>query len=67
MRKTLLAAALVLALCCSALAGDIHTPPVAPDPPPGTSQELSVDAENNAPGGLTQIALDLLTLLPSLL
>jgi hypothetical protein len=66
MRKTLLTAALVLALCYSALAGDMHTPPVAPDPP-GPSQEQSVDAVNDAPGGLTQIALDLLTLLPSLL
>ena len=66
MRKISLTAALVLALCYSALAGDIHTPPVAPDPLE-PSQEQSVDAENDAPDGLTQIALELLTLLPSLL
>ena len=44
MRKTLCASVLVLALCGSALAGDINSPPIAPGDisnPPGASQASS--------------------------
>ena len=67
MRKTLLAAALVLALCCNALAGEMSTPP-APQPPYITAQEPTsgetVNGEMPTPPGisdsLTQIAITLL-------
>lgn len=67
MRKTLMATALALALCCTAFAGEMNTPPVMTEPSPSPLQGPSVDVENDAPGGLTQMALDLLTVLPSLL
>jgi hypothetical protein len=76
MRKTLGVAALMLALCCPAFAGEIPNPP-APTPPPAIAvQELTDDATLNGempnlgemPNGvLAQTALDLLALLPSLL
>jgi hypothetical protein len=59
MRKTLGVAALMLAFCCPALAGEIPNPP-APQPQANTVQEPTTDS-------LTQIALDLLAALPSLL
>ena len=82
MRKTLTTAALLLALSCPALAGEMHTPgsPTPPPPPTSAVQEPTDDAtpdgETPAPGVtstpgasdiLTQTALDLLALLPSLL
>ena len=75
MRKTLGVAALMLALCCSALAGEMPTPP-APTPPQSASatQEprdaATLNGEVETPGvsgSLTQTALDLLALLPSLI
>ena len=75
MRKTLTTAALLLALGCPVFAGEMHTPP-APEPTPAsTTQEPVEGATLNgeihippaASEGLTQIALDLLAVLPSLL
>jgi hypothetical protein len=79
MRKTFSVALLVLALGCPVFAGEIHNP--APQPTPSTMQETpttqapaaaseiqnqpSVDESEAA--SLTQIALDLLAFLPSLL
>ena len=58
MRKTLGVAALMLAFCFPALAGEIPNPP-APQPQANTVQEPTTD-------GLTQLVLDLLAALPSL-
>jgi hypothetical protein len=79
MRKTLGVAALMLALCCPALAGEMPTPP-APQPPTATAAQEPTggDIQNDQPtlngemptlplDGLTQLALDLLAALPSLL
>ena len=80
MRKTLGVAALMLALCCPAFAGEIPTPP-APPPQPATAVQEPTDGttlngEMPNPGEihttgasdiLTETALDLLALLPSLL
>jgi hypothetical protein len=67
MRKTISVAALLLALTCPAYAGDIQND--APKPPTATVQEPTTEGEmqNDATDSLTQTALDLLTLLPSLL
>ena len=67
MRKTLGVAALMLALCCPALAGEIPTPP-APQPQSMSINELATTEEsiNGAADTLTQIALDLLAVSPSL-
>ncbi len=65
MRKTLTTAALLLAFSCPALAGEMHTPPVAPPEPPQANivQEPSTTSEDTtgAADTLTQIALTLLT------
>ncbi len=68
MRKTLGIAALMLAFCCPALAGEIPTPP-APQPQSVTADEPTTngDIQNGVTDSLTQTALDLLALLPSLL
>jgi hypothetical protein len=68
MRKILGVAALMLAICCPALAGEIPNPP-APQPQANTVQEPTTDGDiqNDATESLTQIALDLLAVLPSLL
>ena len=75
MRKTLGVAALMLALCCPTLAGEMPTPP-APPPQPATAVQEPTDADQEPTGGeipngvsdiLAQTALDLLALLPSLL
>jgi len=55
MRKTLTTAALVLAFSFPALAGEIHTPPVAP---PDSTQEQSTDAVTT--DGLIQTLLDVI-------
>jgi hypothetical protein len=63
MRKTLLTAALVLALSCPALAGVIHTPPVTQPPPPSmTAEEQETDGEiqNGAADSLTETLLSAL-------
>jgi hypothetical protein len=70
MRKTLTTAALLLAFSCPALAGEMGTPG-SPAPPPTTAnaaQEPTTDGDmpNGAPDSLTQVALDLLAVLPSL-
>ena len=84
MRKTVMAAALLLALSCPALGGIIHTPgspTPPPEPPPSSAvQEPTDDATINGeiptpgimptPGVsdmLTETALDLLAVLPTLL
>jgi len=67
MRKTLGIAALILALHCPALAGEIPNPP-APQPPgipasaPATTDEDNISVADT----LTQFALDMLAVLPSL-
>jgi hypothetical protein len=68
MRKILGVAALMLAICCPALAGEIPNPP-APQPQANTVQEPTTDGDiqNDATESLTQIAIDLLAVLPSLL
>jgi len=68
MRKTLTTAALLLALTCPVLAGEIHTPGSPAPPPPSDAQEpTGGEMPNSVANSLTQTALDLLTLLPSLL
>jgi hypothetical protein len=78
MRKTLGVAALMLALCCPALAGEIPNPPAPgeiPNPPAPTSpmQEPTDDAAVNGEMHtgvsdiLAETALDLLAVLPALL
>jgi hypothetical protein len=59
MRKTLMTVALMLALCCTAFAGEMHTPPVAPDPPDST-QEQSTDSNTVATDSLIQTLLDVI-------
>jgi hypothetical protein len=75
MRKTLATAALLLTLSCPTFAGEIHTTgaPTPPAPPASAVQEPTDEAitdgdmQNDAPDSLTQLALDLLAVLPSLL
>jgi hypothetical protein len=72
MRKTLGVAVLMLASCCPALAGEIPNPP-APTPPTQQAsavQEPTLNGEMHTPvlsESLTQIALELLAVLPSIL
>jgi hypothetical protein len=69
MRKTLTTAALLLAFSCPAFAGEMGTPGAPTPPPPPVVQEPTTGGEmqNGATGSLTQIALDILAVLPSLL
>ena len=62
MRKTLLASALLLALCGSALAGDINSPPITTSNPPSTTKlsstqttrgSAATEPPDAAPGGIT--------------
>ena len=68
MRKTISVVALLLALTCTAYAGEI--PNVTPAPPQvnNAPQEPTTDGDmpNGAADRLTEIALDLLAVLPSL-
>ena len=75
MRKTLTTVALLLALSCTALGGEIHIPP-APAPPPaspiqaptdGTTLNGEVPAYPGLSESLTQITLELLAVLPAIL
>ena len=75
MRKTLGAAVLMVTFCCPALAGEIPNPP-APQPPQGITvgEPPTDDATLNgevdtafASDSLTETALELLAVLPSLL
>lgn len=62
MRKTLGIAALMLALCCPALAGEIPNPP-APDPTPTSAVQQPTPTNEDTTGAadtLIQITLDLL-------
>jgi hypothetical protein len=76
MRKTLMMAALLFALCRTSVAGEMPTPP-APTPQANATQEPTGGdmpngimqngvMANGAADGLTRIALDLLAVLPSL-
>jgi hypothetical protein len=71
MGKAIRASALILLLACSAQAG--YIPNDAPAPPPSQPtnvvQEPTKDGEisNGVAASVTQIALDLLAVLPSLL
>jgi hypothetical protein len=76
MRKTLMTAALLLAFSCPAFAGEMATPgsPTPPSQPASAVQEPTNSAMFNGvmhtPGvsdSLTEAALDLLAVLPSLL
>ena len=79
MLKAIRVSTLILLLACSAQAGYMQTGAPEPPPPPSqpasavqeptdTSQEPSANGymQNGAPGGLTQIALDVLAALPAL-
>jgi hypothetical protein len=70
MRKALSVSALILAFVCSAHAGEIQndftgTPPQSPAT---VTQQPTTDREiqNDAAATLTQVALDMLAVLPSL-
>jgi hypothetical protein len=69
MRKTIGVATLLLTLVCSAHAGEMQNGSPAPQSQPTNAiQEPTTDGDmpNGAADSLTQIALDLLALLPSL-
>jgi hypothetical protein len=68
MRKTISVAALLLALMCPAYAGDMPNFPPAPPQTASTNQVPATDGEmqNDAADILTQTALDVLAVLPSL-
>ncbi len=68
MLKAIRVSAMLLALAGSAYAGEMLTPP-APQPQANTVQEPTADGiiYGDAPESLTQVALELLALLPSLL
>jgi hypothetical protein len=68
MRKVISVAALLLALTCSAHAGDMPNGSPAPPPSANAVQEQTTDGDISTMSavGLTQIALDLLAVLPSL-
>jgi len=81
MSKAIRASVLVLLLACSAQAGWIQNPVPDPPPPANAErsgwiqndspdavnqQNADGDIQNDSAGSLTQIALDLLTTLPSL-
>lgn len=70
MRKTLTTVALLLALSCTAFGGEIQIPP-APAPTPASATQEPTGGEMLTPPGvsesMTQIALELLAVLPSLL
>jgi len=70
MRKAISVSALILAFVCSAHAGDMQNDKTGPPPQPSTSvtQQPTTDGEmqNDVADSLTQIALDLLSVFPSL-
>jgi hypothetical protein len=68
MRKTISVAALLLALTCTAYAGDIPNVTPAPPQPTNASQVTTTDGEipNVTPNRLTEIALELLAALSPL-
>ena len=60
MRKTLTTVALMLALCCTAFAGEMGTPPVAPGQQPNSTQEQNTDSSTVATDSLMQAVLDVI-------
>lgn len=68
MRKILCAAALALALCFNAVAGEIPTPPVAPPKTAGATKKPTTGGEISTTSAdtLTRMALDLFAALSSL-
>ncbi len=75
MRKTLTTGLLLLAFSCPTLAGEMLTPP-APQQTPSPASAIHEPTneptangymQNEAPSGLTQITLELLAVLPTLL
>ena len=68
MRKILCAIALALALCCTALAGEIPTPPAPQPHVAATTQEPTGDGDISITTAdtVTQMALDLFASLSSL-
>ena len=78
MLKAIRVSTLILLLTCSAQAGYMQTG--SPEPPPPSQPAIAVDnptdatdeptangyVQNGAPGGLVQIALDMIAALPSL-
>ena len=69
MLKALRTSAMLLALVGAARAGEVLTPPAAPPLNQNIAQQPAKDGytDADAPETLTQIALDLLAVLPSLL
>jgi hypothetical protein len=73
MRKTLTTVALLLALSCTAFGGEILIPPAPALSPASATQEptdgvtLQGDMPNGVADSVTQTALELLAVLPSLL
>lgn len=70
MRKTIGAVALLLALLCSAHAGEMQNGIAPPNPATSVTQETTTAdgiMQNGAADSLTQTVLDLLAALPSLL
>ena len=74
MRKAFSVAVLMLALGCPVFAGEIHNPP-APAPPPASATQEPTDSVTlngvistpDVSESLTQTALELLAVLPSIL
>ena len=73
MRKAFCVTVLMLALACPVFAGEIHNPP-APTLPPASDTQDSTDGvtlqgeiQNDVTDSLTQTALEMLAVLPSLL
>ena len=70
MRKTIQAAALMLAVSASTYAGEMQFPVTSPPPqqPANVTQEPTTDSNipNDVASSMTQIALNLLAVLPSL-
>jgi hypothetical protein len=66
MRKTLGVAALMLALCCPALAGEVHIPP-APQPTPASATQAPTTTDEDTHGATDTLTQIVLTVLVSIL
>ena len=60
MRKTLTTAALLLAFCCPAFAGEMLTPPAPQQPSVAAQEPITTDEGAGAADTLTQVVLALL-------
>jgi hypothetical protein len=58
MRKTLTTVTLLLALCCTTFAGEMHTPPIAPEP--DSTQAQGADSSTVTTDSLIQTLLDVI-------